>query len=135
MIYPPLRAVFLGASPPRAPACVSLAAPGLRCGAWVLSKLCGAAPWLRLAALHLAAVLSLVAEHRLSGAGLSGCGSRVQSLQYLGLVVHGMWDLPRRGIEPMSLALQGEFLTREVPVEWFLISLVYGLIVYTPKII
>ena len=51
MIYPPLRAVFLGASPPRAPACVSLAAPGLRCGAWVLSKLCGAAPWLRLAAL------------------------------------------------------------------------------------
>ena len=84
---------------------------------------------------HLAAVLSLVAEHRLSGAGLSGCGSRVQSLQYLGLVVHGMWDLPRRGIEPMSLALQGEFLTREVPVEWFLISLVYGLLVYTPKII
>ena len=83
----------------------------------------------------LAAAIAVVAEHRLSGAGLGSCGSRVQSLQYLGLVVHSMWDLPRRGIEPMSFALQGEFLTREVPVQWFLISLVYGLLVYTPKII
>ena len=51
MICPPLRAVFLGTSPPRAPACVSLAAPGLRCCAWVLAQLCGAGPRLRLAAL------------------------------------------------------------------------------------
>ena len=30
-----------------------------------------------------------------------------------------MWDLPEPGIEPVSLALAGEFLTREAPEGYF----------------
>lgn len=74
----------------------------------------------------LAAVISVVVEHRLSGVRLSSCGAQVCP-QHVG---SSQW-----GIEPVSLALQGEFLTREVPGQWFLISLVYGLLVYTLKII
>ena len=33
----------------------------------------------------------------------------------MGLVAHGMWDLPRPGIEPMSPALAGGFLTTGPP--------------------
>ena len=40
---------------------------------------------------------SLVAEHRLQTRRLSNCGSRAQSF-------HGMWDLPRPGLEPVSPA-------------------------------
>ena len=47
---------------------------------------------------------SLVAEHRLQMHRLSSCGSRVQLL-------HGMWDLPRPGLEPVSPALVGRFST------------------------
>ena len=47
---------------------------------------------------------SLVAEHRLQTHRLSSCGSRVQLL-------HGMWDLPRPGLEPVSPALAGRFST------------------------
>ena len=43
---------------------------------------------------------SLVAEHRLQMRRLSNCGSRAQWL-------HGMWDLPRPGLEPVSPALAG----------------------------
>ena len=38
---------------------------------------------------------SLVAEHRLQTRRLSSCGSRAQLL-------HGMWDPPRPGLEPVS---------------------------------
>ena len=51
---------------------------------------------------------SPVAEHRLQTHRLSSCGSRAQSL-------HGMWDLPRPGLEPMSPALAGRFLTTAPP--------------------
>ena len=44
---------------------------------------------------------SLVAEHRLQTRRLSSCGSRAQLL-------HGMWDLPRPGLEPVSPALAGD---------------------------
>ena len=47
---------------------------------------------------------SLVAEHRLQTRRLSNCGSRDQSL-------HGMWDLPSPGLEPVSPALAGRFST------------------------
>ena len=47
---------------------------------------------------------SLVAEHRLQTRRLSNCGSRAQLLR-------GMWDLPRPGLEPVSPALAGGFLT------------------------
>ena len=42
-------------------------------------------------------------EHR-----LSSCGTWIQLL-------HGMWDLPRPGLEPMSPALAGGFLTTAPP--------------------
>ena len=42
---------------------------------------------------------SLVVEHRLQTRRLSSCGSRAQLLC-------GMWDLPRPGLEPVSLHCQ-----------------------------
>ena len=51
---------------------------------------------------------SLVAEHRLQTRGLSSCGSRAQSL-------HGMWDPPGPGLEPVSPALAGRFSTTAPP--------------------
>ena len=49
------------------------------------------------------AVVSLVAEH-----GLSNCGTSA-------LLLHGMWDLPEPGTEPMFPALAGEFLSTLPP--------------------
>ena len=51
---------------------------------------------------------SLVAEHRLQMHRLSNRGSRAQLL-------HGMWDLPRPGLEPVSPALAGRFPTTVPP--------------------
>ena len=51
---------------------------------------------------------SPVAEHKLQMRRLSSCGSRAQSL-------HGMWDLPRPGLEPVSPALAGRFSTTAPP--------------------
>ena len=42
-----------------------------------------------------------VAEHRLQTRRLSNCGSRAQLLR-------GMWDLPRPGLEPVSLHWQAD---------------------------
>ena len=53
-------------------------------------------------------VASLVVEHRLQMRRLSSCGSRTQLL-------HGMWDLPRPGLEPVSSALAGRFSTTVPP--------------------
>ena len=50
----------------------------------------------------------LVAEHRLQTRRLSSWGSRAQLL-------HGMWDLPRPGFEPVSPALAGRFPTTAPP--------------------
>ena len=50
----------------------------------------------------LTVVASPVAEHRLQTRKLSSCGSR-------------MWDLPRPGLEPVSPALAGRFLTTVPP--------------------
>ena len=51
---------------------------------------------------------SLVVEHRLQTRRLSSCGSRAQSL-------HGMWDPPRPGLEPVCPALAGRFSTTAPP--------------------
>ena len=51
---------------------------------------------------------SLVVEHRLQTRRLSNCGSWAQPL-------HGMWDLPRPGLEPVSPALAGRLLTTAPP--------------------
>ena len=53
-------------------------------------------------------VASLVAEHKLQTRRLSNCGSRAQLLR-------GMWDLPGLGLEPVSPALAGGFLTTAPP--------------------
>ena len=50
----------------------------------------------------------LVAERRLQTRRLSSCGSRAQLLR-------GTWDLPRPGLEPVSPALAGRFLTTALP--------------------
>ena len=60
-------------------------------------------------------VVSVVMVYGLSSCGswalehkLSSCGAQAQLL-------HGMWDLPRPGLEPVSPALAGEFLTTVPP--------------------
>ena len=45
---------------------------------------------------------------RALGHRLGSCGAWAQ-------LFHGMWDLPRSGIEPMSPALAGRFFTTEPP--------------------
>ena len=78
-----------------------LAVLGLRCCTWASSS-CLAVRGL------LIAMASPVVEHRLQACGLSSCGSRAQLLC-------GMWDLPRPGLEPVSPALAGGFLTTVPP--------------------
>ena len=51
---------------------------------------------------------SLVVEHRLQMHRLISCGSRAQLL-------HGMWDLPRPGLKPVSPALAGRFSSTAPP--------------------
>ena len=51
---------------------------------------------------------SLVVEHRLQMRRLSNCDSRAQLLR-------GMWDIPGPGLEPVSPALAGGFLTTAPP--------------------
>ena len=63
---------------------------------------------------------SLVAEHRLQTRRLSSCGSRAleRRLSSCGLraqSLHGMWDLPRPGLKPVSPALAGRFSTTAPP--------------------
>ena len=51
---------------------------------------------------------SIVVEHGLQTRRLSCCSSRAQLLR-------GLWDLPRPGLEPVSPALAGGFLTTAPP--------------------
>ena len=53
-------------------------------------------------------VASLVVEHGLQTHRLSSCGSRAQLL-------HGMWDPPRPGLEPLSPALASRLSTTVPP--------------------
>ena len=67
----------------------------------------------------LIAMASLVASPRawaLRRMGFSSCGLRALEPRIIGCglwdqLPRSMWDLPRRGIEPVSLTLQGRFLT------------------------
>ena len=65
---------------------------------------------------------SLVAEHRLQTRRLSSCGSRAQLL-------HGMWDLPRPGLEPVSPALAGGLSTTAPPGKPSFVSF-YGWVIF-----
>ena len=85
-----------------------LAVLGLHFCAWASSS-CGKRGPLFIAVRGpLTIAASLVAEHRLQTRRLSSCGSRAQLLR-------GMWDLPRPGLEPVSPALAGGFLTTAPP--------------------
>ena len=53
-------------------------------------------------------VASLVVEHRLQACRLSNCGPWAQLL-------HGMWDPPRPGLEPVSSASAGRLSTTVPP--------------------
>ena len=77
--------------------------------------------------------VSLVATHGLSSCGswalecgLSGCGTWTQ-------LPCGMWDLPRPGIEPVSPALAGGFLTTG-PQLAFLIDFIFRAILGSQQI-
>ena len=83
----------------------------LRCGAWASHG--GGFSCCRARALGARA--SVVVARGLSSCGLwalerrlSSCGARAQLLR-------GMWDLPGPGLEPMSPALAGGFLTTAPP--------------------
>ena len=85
-----------------------MAVLGLRFCARALSS-CGKRGPLFVAVLGpLIIAASPVAEHRLQTLRLSSCVSRAQP-------PHGMWDLPRPGLEPVSPALAGRFLTSAPP--------------------
>ena len=83
----------------------------LCCGVWVSH--CGGFSYC--GAQALGAQASVVVARGLRSCGsqalerrLSSCGARAQLL-------HGMWDLPGPGIEPVSPALAGGFLTTAPP--------------------
>ena len=79
-----------------------------------LSLVCGKqGPLLIAVRRPLTIAASLVAEHRLQTRRLRSCGSRAQLL-------HGMWDLPRPGLEPVSSALAGRLSTTAPPGKPFL---------------
>ena len=54
---------------------------------------------------------SVVAARGLSSCGLQALECRLSSRGARALLLHGMWDLPGPGIEPVSPALAGGFLT------------------------
>ena len=68
------------------------------CGAWPLGARASV-----VVACWFSSCGSWVLEHR-----LSSCGARPW-------LPHGMWDLPRPGLKPMSPALAGRFLTTAPP--------------------
>ena len=60
-------------------------------------------------------MLCLIAEHNLSSHGMQALDCRLISCGMWTLLPHVMWNLPRPGIEPVSPALAGRFLTTEPP--------------------
>ena len=58
---------------------------------------------------------SVVAAHGFGSCGSRSLESRLSSCGSRALLLRGMWDLPRQGIEPVSPALAGGFLTTVPP--------------------
>ena len=63
----------------------------------------------------LGAQASIVAACRLSSCGSLALERRLSSCDTRAQLLHGMWELPRPGIKPLSPALAGEFLTTAPP--------------------
>ena len=99
-----------------------LAVLGLRFCARAFSS-CGKRGPLFIAVLGpLTITASLVAEHRLQTRRFSSCGSQAQLL-------HGMWDLPRPGLEPVSPASAGRLSTtahQGSPMDFLMIAILTG---------
>ena len=83
--------------------------PGLFCCTWTFSG-CGERGLLLFIVVLglLTAVATLAGEPQLWGASFSNASTEA-------LLPHSMWNLPRPGIEPTSLALAGRFLTTGPP--------------------
>ena len=63
----------------------------------------------------LGAQASVVVAHGLSSCGLQALEHRLSSCGARASLLCSMWDLPGPGLEPMSLALAGGFLTTVPP--------------------
>ena len=57
---------------------------------------------------------------------LLGCGRQDRQLWLWAQLLHSRWDLPRPGIEPMSPALAGRFLTAGPPGKSWSLLLIFG---------
>ena len=104
-----------------------LDALGLHCCARAFSS-CGEQGLLFVAVQGLLIVVASLVEHGIQARGLqqlwhagsSSCGlraleCRLSSCGARAQLLHGMWDLPGPGLEPMSPALAGGFLTTVPP--------------------
>ena len=58
---------------------------------------------------------SVVAAHGLRSCGLRALECRLSSCGARASLLHGMWDLPRPRLKPVSPALAGRFLTMAPP--------------------
>ena len=63
----------------------------------------------------LGAQASVVVARGLSSCGLRALELRLSSCGTRAYLLHGMWDLPGPGLEPVSPALAGGFLTTTPP--------------------
>ena len=79
----------------------------LRCG--VRASHCSGFSCCRARALGMRA--SVVVAHGLSGCGSRALERRLSSCGAQAYLLRGMWDLPGPGLEPVSPALSGGFLT------------------------
>ena len=90
---------------------LSVVGATLHCGAW--ASHCGGFSCCRAQALGTQA--SVVVAHGLSSFGSRALEQRLSSCGTRAYLLRGMWDLPRPGLEPMSPALAGRFLTTAPP--------------------
>ena len=68
--------------------------------------------------------------------GFSSCGSRalerrLSSCGAWAQLLHGMWEFPRPGLEPMSPALAGGFLTTAPPGKSSTFKSDFGLVMFS----
>ena len=87
------------------------AGAALHCSAWAFH--CGGFSCCR--AQSLGTQASVVVAHGLSSCGLWAPESRLRSCGARAQLLHSMWDLSRRGLESVSPALAGGFLTTAPP--------------------
>ena len=95
----------------------------LHCGAW--ASHCGGFSCFGARALGMRA--SVVVACRLSSCGLWVLEHRLRSCASRAQLLRGMWDLPGPGLEPVSPALVGRFLTTAPPGKPYKLFLIHHL--------